>query len=354
MVIPGLGDLRDRGGSLHGLDAALSELRGAARRLLNVRADIDEPWDQRIAGGRHRASRHHDTARRVGSGRVRRRSGIAVNHPDLQEIDSQNLVRNLRQRGFHALTVGLQANPDFQSAIRRHPHGGLLIARHQSKPPGGKHGRAVRRLFAERSKTDPDPPAVGLALALALPPFADVESVPRDHQASAIVAAVVVLARDIRVRHGAGFHQVVQPQLPRLAPDVARQGVHRQLHREANRRPRDAAIRHEARLVRRNAARLHLVTAEVVGPRQVARCLAAFQANGPGPLRIGAAVDDDIRLQRQQPAMTVRACLDAVLMLSRIRARYQMLAAILDIAKRGAKLPRQPGHANFFRRSAHL
>ena len=177
----------------------------------------------------------------------------------------------------------------------------------------------------------------------------EVELLARKLEALLIVAAVVVLARNIVVRHGGGRHEVLVAHVPRVAPDLARDRVHHQLHGEADAGARDAAIGEKAGLVGRDAVGAAAIAAEIVRTRQVADRLARLERDRERPVRIGAAVDRDLGIERLEAAARVGIGGEAVVMLARIGARHEVLAPVLDIAERPAEFEREPGDAQFFR-----
>src|SRR5262249_60464125 len=82
------------------------------------------------------------------------------------------------------------------------------------------------------------------------------------------------------------------------------------------------------------------VAAEIVRAWQVTSRLSWFQRHGERPSRIRAAIDRDVRIERQQPAAFVGMGSQPALILSRVSADHQMLAAVLDIAERPAGVHR--------------
>ena len=128
----------------------------------------------------------------------------------------------------------------------------------------------MRGLLAIGREADADQAAVGLALALALAPGLEADLVARREQRLAVVAAVVVLARDIVVGHRRGRNEIVVPHLPWLAADRARDRVDHQLHRKADAGAGHAAVGQKTGLVGRDAIGLAAVAAEIVGARQIA------------------------------------------------------------------------------------
>ena len=208
--VPGLRDLaqadRGRGSDYPAAFEAHLGLAATEQR----RADPGDARQQRPSQALPMAPPgHHHAARGVGAGRERRRAGVAVHHPNLRESTPSTLVRDLRQRGLHALAVRVHADAHLEPAIGRHPHGRLVVARHQRQAPGGEHAGAVRRLLAIAGEADADQAAVGLAQRLACTDGIKPNRLPHPFQTARIVAAVVVLARDVVVRHLLGRHQIL-------------------------------------------------------------------------------------------------------------------------------------------------
>jgi hypothetical protein len=143
-----------------------------------------------------------------------------------------------------------------------------------------------------------------------------------------------VLVRDVDVRHLLGLDQVLQPDFPRLAADLARHGVQRQLHREAHAGAGDPSVGYESRLVGGDAAGLAAVAPERIRPRQVADRLAGLEPDRERPHRIGAAIDRDLRVERQQLAAAVGIGGHLIVVLTRVGAGDQVFAAVLQVAER--------------------
>ena len=188
----------------------------------------------------------------------------------------------------------------------------------------------------------------GSPCALACAPGAEIDFLAREPQALLIVAAVVMLARDIVVGHGGSGHEVLVPDLPWIAADRARDGVHQELDGETHARARNAAIGQKAWLVGCHAPGAAAIAAKIVGSRQVADGLAGLERNRKRPVGIGAAVDGDLGIERLEPTPLVGIGREPVMMLARIGARYKVLAAVLDVAERGAVFAREPGNAQLF------
>jgi hypothetical protein len=85
-----------------------------------------------------------------------------MHHHDLVERQTQDFVRDLRQRGFQSLAVALDADAQFQPAIRGHARDGLLEAGDHRDAPAGVDRRAVRRLLAEDREADAGADRAGL------------------------------------------------------------------------------------------------------------------------------------------------------------------------------------------------
>ena len=207
----------------------------------------------------------------------------------------------------------------------------------------------MRGLLTIRGETDADEPAIALAAALPLAPRLQVQLFARKRKRLAIVAAVVMFARHVVVRHVGRRDEIVIPDLPWLAADRAGDGIDHQLHGEADAGSRHAAIRQKAGLVRRHAVGPAAIPAEVVRSRQVAGRLTRLQRDGERPGRVRAAVDRDLRIERQQLAAFVGMGGHSVTVLARIGADHQVLATILDVAERSPEFQRQPRDAQLFR-----
>ena len=218
------------------------------RALQQVGRDGGEAAFQYLAGARHRPARHGDGARRIGSGGIRRHRGVAKDDGDGGNGNAEHLVGDLRERRFHALAVGMHADADLEPAVRREAHRRLLVPGRERIAGRAEQRRAVRGHLDVIRKADTDE---GVAVRLRLP-GADrrqVHALARDVEASAIVAAVVGVAGHGDERHGRVRHQVLAPDVARLAPDRARHRIDRQLDREADAGARDPAIRNDRRLV---------------------------------------------------------------------------------------------------------
>ena len=255
---------------------------------------------------------------------------------------------DLRQAGLHALAVRMHADADLQPAVRRDAPGRLLEAGHHGNAPGGKNLGAVRGLFGIGGEADADQPAIRLALLLALAHGFQVDVFHRAAQAFREIAAVEMLARDVVVGHGFRRHEVQLAYFMRLAADRAGDGVDGQLDGEAHAGPRHAAVGRKRRLVGGDRPGLAAVGVQRVRAGQIAAGLGGLDARGERPHRIGADIDGDLGVERQQPAALVGVSGDPVVMLAGVGADHQMLAAVLDPAHRVVELQRRPGDEDLF------
>src|SRR4029079_8311388 len=180
------------------------------------------------------------------------------------KLDPGDLMRDLRERRLHALPVRVYTNPHFEPAVRGYPHRCLIVSRDDWQAPGGKDAGTVRRLLAIRGKADADAAPIRLASFLAAPPGLSTKLFASELQALLIIAAVVVLPRDIVVRHRRRRNEVLVTDFERIAPHLPCDRIDHQLHCEADAGPRNAAIRQETRLVGRHAFRATAVAAKVV------------------------------------------------------------------------------------------
>jgi hypothetical protein len=86
---------------------------------------------------------------------------------DPVEIHSENLVRDLGEGRFVALTMGMGPDTNLNVAIRREADIGLLVSGNDGTTPGREHRRSVRPLLDEKGQADADQPPVGLGVFLA-------------------------------------------------------------------------------------------------------------------------------------------------------------------------------------------
>ena len=250
----------------------------------------------------------------------------------LGRVDAENLVRDLSQCRFKALAVRMHADPDFQSAVRRHARGGLLVPGHHRNAPAGIDGGSMRGLLAIDRKTDTDQPSVRLLRALTITHRRDVDRGDGATHGLRIIAAVEMLVGDVVERHFLGADQVAQPDFAGLDPGLDGHGIQHDLQREADAGPRHAAIRQDRTFVGRHREGAAAIGRHAVGARQDARDLGGFETGGEGIGRVGAGIDGCLAVDAAQPAIAIGIDGDLVVVLPAIRARAQMLAPILDPA----------------------
>ena len=92
-----------------------------------------------------------------------------MNHTGTRNIDSQDLMCNLRKGGLHPLAVRMHTNSDIKPSIWRQTHHRLVKTRNNGHPPRGKDRRAMGRLLGVGCDTEPDQPSIGLAPLLSRP-----------------------------------------------------------------------------------------------------------------------------------------------------------------------------------------
>src|SRR5262249_763433 len=102
------------------------------------------------------------------------------------------------------------------------------------------------------------------------------------------------------------------------------------LHREANTGARDTAVRENGWLVGGSRPSTAAVRVEPIWSRKDACDLRRLEAGGKGISRIGAGIDRDLGIERQQPALGVGVSGDVVVVLAAIGVGGELLAAVLD------------------------
>src|SRR5690606_16564693 len=100
-----------------------------------------------------------------------------------------------------------------------------------------------------------------------------------------------------------------------------------------------------SRLVGRYAFRFDAIPTEPIWPRQVADNLPWLQSDGKWPVRVRAAIDNDMRIERQQAASLIGIGGQIVIVLAAVGAGHQVFTSILDIPERSLELPGQPCNA---------
>ena len=268
--------------------------------LQQLRADLGGALGDLLAGHRHCAARHHHAARAPGAGRVRRHGGVAVHDLDLADVDAEDFVRDLRQRGLQALAVRLDADAQLKPAVGRQPRGRLLVARHHRDAPAVIDRGAVRGLLAIGRHADADQPAVGFAALLPRAHGIDVDRSDGAAQRFRIVAAVEPFLGDVGERHLLRLHQDLGAHLVRLDAGFARDGVEHELEREADASARDATIRQDRALVGGDRIGAAAIGGKIVRARQDARDLRRLEAGRERIGRIGTGIDGRLAIDADQ------------------------------------------------------
>src|SRR5262249_17269010 len=103
--VPGTRDLRQADGAAwpDRLAVAYRHMGGIA--LQQARPDPSRAPGDLPARRRHRAAGHDPRARAPGAGGIRRQRGVAEHDFDLADVDPEDLVGDLRQRGFQPLSM---------------------------------------------------------------------------------------------------------------------------------------------------------------------------------------------------------------------------------------------------------
>ena len=107
-------------------------------------------------------------------------------------VNAQNLMSHLRHRGFHALSVALNAYAKFQSAVWREPDRRLFVTRHHCNAPARKNRGAVCRLFDVGTHANTDYSTIICRNALARPDLLQTNHIYGHFDAFRIIPAVEV------------------------------------------------------------------------------------------------------------------------------------------------------------------
>ncbi len=347
--VPCVRDVLEADVAAPALDLAVLQHDVGGIELQQLGADAFGALAELMAGGGHRAARHHHGARAPGAGGVGRHRGVAMHQAHFRDVDAKDLMRHLRQRGLHALAVGVDADAQLQPAIGRQPRGGLLVARHHGNAPAGINRSAVRRLLAVDRKAGADQPAVGFARALAYADTGDIDGGEGAAHRFGIIAAIKMFVRDVVERHLLRAHQVAQPHLARLQTGGRSNRIQHDLQREADAGARHPPIRQDRTLVGGHRIGAAAIGRHLVRTRQDARDLRGFQTRGERIGRVGAGIDGGLAIDAAQGAVAIRIHRDLVVMLPAVGAGDQMLAPVLDPAHGMAALHGEPGQADFLR-----
>src|SRR5262245_40943655 len=248
----------------------------------------------------------------------------------------------------------LDADENQHAAVRQHPDIRRLEAGHPAKLAFAEFHGSVSALLRIECEAHADPASVGLAGRL---PFADsrkIDLVAGDIQRSDIVAGIELHTRRCPVRKLGGGHDILPPQLERLAPKLARDLVDQPLDCKGCARPRDAATRAHGSLVGGDGVSVELQVPDAIGAGQIARRHARFLKGARRPQGVSAGIDVDIAFDPQKRAVTIGRYDQVVGVVARVHRREEMFAPVLDPPHRMLHLHRDRGDGDVFRHDAVL
>ena len=220
--------------------------------------------------------------------------------------------------------------------LARDARGGNHLSRHEHL-----HVRALVRTYASALDVHAQAHADVLAGGLRT------QFLERGLQELRIVAAVVddrvaVLPADADVVWKlVGLDEVAAAHLGPVDADVGGDGVERALHDEARVRAASAAIRRGGRRVRVHVAEPNAVVRHPVRTRHLAR---GDDRQDDPVRRVGAAVVDEIVVERDHAAVVVVANLDLVHLAALLVDRDEMLLSIFGPLDRPAQLHSRVRH----------
>src|SRR4029079_2133821 len=128
----------------------------------------------------------------------------------------QNLVRDLGEGGFVALTMRMGSDANLDVAIRRDPDIRLFVTGDDGTPPGRQHRRSVRALLDEEGQANANEPPVALGSLLAGAHFRQADGIDGAAQTLRVIAAIEMLSHDIVERHLIRTDHVARPNLLRF------------------------------------------------------------------------------------------------------------------------------------------
>ena len=185
-------------------------------------------------------------------------------------------------------------------------------------------------LFGEHRQPHPHKPSGCSGVGLALEQAFEVGEVHHRVERLDERSAVIDEPRRGPPRIVVAGEQVAVADLDAVDTEVAGDLVHEPLDREARRWACDPPVGPVGGLVGAHRRGSDRVLADPVGARQDAHGHPAVHGRGPGEHRVGAHVDGDVGLQRQDRAVVVEVARHFVAVLSGVVRRYEVLTAILD------------------------
>ena len=157
-----------------------------------------------------------------------------------------------------------------------------------------------------------------------------------------------MLVGDVVKGHLLRAHEIGLAHLVRLLADLAGDGIDHQLHRVADSRTRDAAVRKLRRFVGRHSRRFAAIDRKVIGARKNGADLGRLNGRGEGVGRVGARIDGGSGIERQDLTGGVRIRSHPVMVLAAIRVGRKLLAPILEPAHGMTAAHGKPAEANLF------
>ena len=219
-------------------------------------------------------------------------------------------------------------------AVGMKPRRRGLVAGDDWRAPPYPFLRTVGGLLGEATQPDAKQPAVGQWLSLL---GADAVEINQGHRAAdclGVIAVVELHVADRLERHRVRRHHVVDPNFHRVAADGPCDLVDGAFDSETCARPCDPTIDTHRRLVGRNGPGLRAKMFDPVGPGQVTRGHASLHERAGMPQRVGAAVDGDLRVDPLDQTPLTRIGSYAVDMLTHLTSGLEMLAHVLNPARR--------------------
>ena len=333
------GQAQRRAGHADNPDPALAQFEIGGRAFEQVGGDRENLVPQFRARLMYRGAGGHGAAARHRAEADRDRGGIGKGQHDILGLHLPQIGDDLREDRLHAL------------ALRSGAAGDINLARGVDAHKGALEG-ADTGAFDVAADTEPEIAAVGARLGLAAAKSVDAaDRVERLLQRPGVIAAVINDRLAIAVRnpdavgHLLGGDHVTAANFGGFETEGARDQIDTALHREGRFRAAGAAIGRVRHLVGHDNAAPGGQILDLVRPGQ----MHGGVVGDPGADRVpGAAIDEIIVADRENMAVIVKADLDIVPLVARMRRAHQMLATVLDPAHRAAEAVREEGDQEVF------
>ncbi len=319
---PGLpADLGER----EGLAARPDEAVGLAPELPSGHA---EQLPGELLGGGHEVEGGEvggraadlDRAAAEGPRALEHLSGVAEDDAHLGRVEAGRLGDDLGEGDEVPLSLGGGADPGDELALGREAHLGVLAG-------AGLAARALEP--AGDPEADEHLAALLLAALLLGADRLDVERGEGGVEGRRVPPAVVDGAGRRGVGEGVVGEEVAPAQLHRVDPEPAGGGVDEPLERVGRLRAPGAAVGGGRGRVRHDGPDPHVQRRDPVRPGHVPGRQLGDERPG---VRVGADVGQDLRLEREEPALAVEAEPEPRALAPAVRARAERLAAVLDPA----------------------